>query len=240
MLGYMPRPAVTLAEAANAAATSLFLVGCGAHGTTAASPVATPTVTASGSGSGAATPGPGSGSAVSDSPSSAAPTSVAPISAAPTASAAASAPPSTARPTGPVGCPTSDLRLSLGPANGAAGSTYYPLVFTNSGSASCTVAGYPGVSYVSGSSGTQVGAAATRDPGHAAVITLAPGGSASALLREGQAGAFGCRQTEVRGLRVYPPGDRQAAFLAQPGQACTTPVRQLSVGPLYPGSTGQA
>src|SRR5438309_2387332 len=87
--------------------------------------------------------------------------------------------------TSPPGrCTTSILSVHLGAADGAAGSTYEPLVFTNKGSATCTLNGYPGVSFVAPTSGKQVGAAASRNPQHAAeLVTLAPGATASALLQ---------------------------------------------------------
>ena len=64
-------------------------------------------------------------------------------------SARGTSPPSptqTATPAGPAGCATTALTASLGPASGAAGSSYYPIEFTNSSSATCSLYGYPGVS----------------------------------------------------------------------------------------------
>ena len=57
-------------------------------------------------------------------------------------------------------CTTADLRLTVGAANGAAGTIYYPLDFTNASSSACTMYGYPGVAFVSSPGGSQVGAAA--------------------------------------------------------------------------------
>lgn len=62
----------------------------------------------------------------------------------------------------------------LGPGNGAAGSIYYPIEFTNTSSVACTLYGYPGVSFVT-APGSQAGAAATEDPTYPrALVTLAP------------------------------------------------------------------
>src|SRR5579871_6870941 len=52
--------------------------------------------------------------------------------------------PSTA-PAGPGPCLTKALRLAVGQQNGAAGTLYYPVDFTNVSSAACTLYGYPGV-----------------------------------------------------------------------------------------------
>src|SRR3954447_11021190 len=148
---------------------------------------------------------------------------------APTGKAAATGSPSPGR------CTTGNLSAHLGAAGGAAGSTYEPLVFTNKGSATCTLDGYPGVSFVAPSSGKQVGAAASRNPQHpAALVTLAPGATASALLQianEANYPASTCQPTDVSGLRVYPPGATTALYVAfkSPQKACSSNVNQLSV-----------
>jgi hypothetical protein len=51
--------------------------------------------------------------------------------------------------------------LGLGLGGGTAGSTFYPLEFSNVGHNACTLTGYPGVA-ASGSNGMQVGPAASR------------------------------------------------------------------------------
>lgn len=135
----------------------------------------------------------------------------------------------------PGRCTTANLSVRLGAAGGAAGSTYEPLLFTNKGSATCTLTGYPGVAFVAPSTGKHVGAAATRNPQHAATtITLAPGKTASATLQianEGNYPASTCKPTAVSGLRVYPPGATTALYVAfaHAQKACSTTVGQLSV-----------
>jgi len=135
----------------------------------------------------------------------------------------------------PGRCTTGNLSVRLGTAGGAAGSTYEPLVFTNKGSATCTLNGYPGVAFVAPNSGKQVGAAASRNPQHAATkVTLAPGKSASAMLQvanEGNYPASACKPTTVSGLRVYPPGATTAKYVTFKAaqKACSTSVNQLSV-----------
>ncbi|MGH9060971.1 MAG: DUF4232 domain-containing protein, partial [Acidimicrobiales bacterium] len=144
-------------------------------------------------------------------------------------------------------CTAAQLRATLGSGQGAAGSVYVPLVLTNSGTSSCSIYGYPGVSYVTSSGGQQVGAAATRSGGYGAHITLAPGDSASATLRQVEGGnypASECQPTPVAALRVYPPGATAAAFVALPGQtvgcAGNLPAGQslLSISPLIAGTKG--
>src|SRR5579863_6807945 len=81
----------------------------------------------------------------------------------PTPSPSSSAP---ATPNGPAECTTADLKVTRGQSNGAAGTIYYNIDFTNASSSSCFVQGYPGVSLVSAGSGSgsQIGADAKRVP----------------------------------------------------------------------------
>ena len=118
--------------------------------------------------------------------------------------------PTSSVPTASGGCLTSGLSLRLGAGQGTAGSIYEPIVFTNTSGRSCTLYGYPGVSFVAPGTGHQVGAAASHNPEHApATVTLAPGASASALLQVVDDRNFppsSCHLVAVSGLRVYPPG----------------------------------
>ena len=144
----------------------------------------------------------------------------------------------------PARCTTGNLSVRLGATGGAAGSTYEPLVFTNKGSATCTLDGYPGVAFVAPQSGKQVGAAASRNPQHAAsLVTVAPGASASAMLQianHANYPASSCTPTTVSGLRVYPPGSTTAIYVpfAHTQQACSTKVNQLSVEAVVAGTAG--
>src|SRR5947209_10417753 len=45
---------------------------------------------------------------------------------------------------GPGECRASELKLSIGHGDAAAGTAYRPLRFTNSGQRSCTIQGFPG------------------------------------------------------------------------------------------------
>jgi hypothetical protein len=150
----------------------------------------------------------------------------------PTSSSTATSPPS-----GPTGCATGALTGTLTGANGAAGSVYYSLVLTNTGSVACTLQGYPGVSFVTGPSGPQVGAAAARATGSAPALTLAPGSKATASLQITDATNYGtaCQVTPVAGLKVYPPGQTSALYVAHPDKACAnTNDVTLHIGALQP------
>ena len=146
--------------------------------------------------------------------------------------------------TGPSMCRTSGLSVKLGGSNGAAGSIYRPLIFTNTGTASCTLRGYPGVSFVAPKSGDQVGAAGSRNAQHAVTtVTLAAGGSASAVVQivdEGNYPPSRCKASAVSGLRVYPPGNTDAAYVAfgSNSTACSTDVGGLTVMAVVGGTAG--
>lgn len=136
---------------------------------------------------------------------------------------------------GPQRCSSSQLSGSLGQENGTAGTIYYPLVLTNKSGSTCYVEGYPGVSFVAGSDGHQVGAAATREPGTVQKITLAPGQAAAATLGIVDATNYGppCQITSVLGLRVYPPNEVAALFVPHQDRGCANSQDvTLKVNPL--------
>jgi hypothetical protein len=151
--------------------------------------------------------------------------------------------PKPVEPVAPVStdCKAADLELGLGRGDAAAGTVYRPLRFTNVGGRTCTIQGFPGVSYVAGEDGHQVGPAARRIGAKGPKITLAPGGSAFATVGFTQVRNFDpgeCRPTDVRGLRVYPPHDTAAMFLPMPGTGCASapPGNQLVVKTVQKGS----
>jgi hypothetical protein len=139
-------------------------------------------------------------------------------------------------PPGPRLCSTSQLEGSLGSANGTAGTIYYRLGLRNKGTSECSVQGYPGVSFVAGADGHQVGAPATRNGQATPRVVVAPGRIAYATLGIHDASAFTqppCHQTPVLGLRVYPPDQTAALFVPHRDIGCSNPaVRTLVIGPL--------
>lgn len=140
-----------------------------------------------------------------------------------------------------VVCGAATLSVALGPTEGAAGTVYAPLRFTNTGSRPCVVDGYPGVSYVTGERGNQVGRAALRDGARSGPVTLAPGQVAYATLAMVQVGNFDpgvCQQTPVHALRVYPPAERVPVFVPIDTTGCAgnPPGPQLRVSSIKPGA----
>lgn len=143
---------------------------------------------------------------------------------------------------GPPGCATSDLHLGLGPKNGAAGSVFVPVQFTNQSGASCTLFGFPGVSFVTAVGGKQIGASANEEKTTPRrLVTLAPGATAHALLQVVVAQNFPpakCKLVTAHWLKVYPPGETHAAYLRYTAATCSNPdvsVRTLGVQTVQPG-----
>lgn len=222
-----------LGGAAAAVAVAATAAGCSSGGSSSAPP-ASPA-------SSAASPA-SSASALA----SAASTSAA-VSSAPT-SAAAVSPRATAAPVasggaggGPAGCATRDLRAKAGVAQGAAGSVYQVIVFTNISAATCTLYGYPGVSLAAGTPATQVGQAASRSTvAGPSTVTLAPGKNANALLRITQALNYPsatCSPTKTTYLQIYPPNQTTPIYLAYSSTGCSSAsVNLLTIGVVQAGA----
>lgn len=118
-------------------------------------------------------------------------------------------------------CRSAHLTISLGAADGAAGSEIIPVVLTNRGTTSCTLQGWPGVSLVGHGDGRQIGAAADQDRSSPhPMLTLAPGASVHAPVKLTEALNYpkaSCRPVAADGFRVYPPGETNALFVADKG-----------------------
>ena len=195
-------------------------------------------VTACGGGANDAQPQPSSSATTTESGTPASPSS----SASPGGPQATTAP--AAQPDNGV-CKAADLKLSLGRGEGAAGTVYRPLVFTNVSDHSCVIQGFPGVSYVAGADGHQVGAAAYRDGSKGAPVTLAKGASAYAdvgFVNVQNYDPVTCQPQPVRGLRVYPPQETASLFVEMSGTGCANekiPGNQLTVKTIQAGTGPQ-
>ena|SRR5271165_3676839 len=212
-------PSLTIAArlcagAALAGACGLLTAGCGSTAAPGAAPTKTVTIQASAGSSTIA-----AATAASSSP---------PAS---TSSAAAAEPP---------GCLAAGLHGQLGVSQGTAGTIYQVIVLTNTSNVTCTLYGYPGVSFVTGVGGSQVGKPATKNPAVAkALVTLAPSAKADVLLAVHDAGAMpNCKITSVDWLRIYPPGDYGSIYVQYKTLACAAANSQpiMSVTPVRAGA----
>ena len=140
-------------------------------------------------------------------------------------------------------CSASDLGVwvAVNQGNGAAGTIYYPLEFTNLSHHTCYLFGYPGVSAID-LNGRQLGSPASWGSlAGARIVNLAPGATAHTILgyHDVVVGtAPECAQVKVATyLRVYPPGQRSATLAAFPVEACVHagPVYMSIIEPIIPG-----
>jgi Protein of unknown function (DUF4232) len=126
-----------------------------------------------------------------------------------------------------------EVWLGLGEGGGTAGSTFYPLEFSNVGHTACTLNGFPGVSAVAGGGG-QIGPAASRNGQHHATVRLSPGATAHAILRVVDWGALCSHKVTAVALKVFAPGTTTAQEVPFSFGACAH-RRVLVVGPVRSG-----
>jgi hypothetical protein len=140
-------------------------------------------------------------------------------------------------------CTASDLGVwvALGQGNGALGTIYYPLEFTNLSHHTCYVFGYPGVSALD-RGGRQLGSPAQWGSlAGAHIVNIAPGATAHTLLAYHDAAVTtepGCDPVNSAAfLRVYPPGQRSATYAAFSFEACSHagPIWMSIEEPIIPG-----
>jgi uncharacterized protein DUF4232 len=184
------------------------------------------------------------GTSAASAPSSTPPAPSAPATT-PGSSQPAPQPSVTGRP-GVAGCATAGLKIKVDTSQGgaAAGSTYVPIDFTNTTSSTCTMFGYPGVSFVTGVPGSQIGRPAKRNPAdQATTVTLAPGAVAHATLQVAEAGNYNpsdCKPVTAHWLKVYPPNQFNPIYTKYTAQVCSAKLphglgSQLGIYVVRPG-----
>ena len=151
------------------------------------------------------------------------------------ASTTPATPPST--PSAPA-CSPADLSAAVNnsPGGAAAGSTYYPLNFTNTSKSSCYLYGYPGVSFVTGPSGSQMGEPASRNPAVApSTVILSPGGTAHVTIQVVDALNYSksdCKPVTAHWLKVFPPGQFTALYVKFSALTCSAQLPAKLGSPL--------
>src|SRR4051812_34161208 len=121
------------------------------------------------------------------------------------------------------GCRGTDLKGAVAsPPEGAAGQLLISVGLQNTGTASCFMVGYPGVSLLD-ASGQQLGPAATKQPGdQAGKVTINPGGTAYFEIRTSEPEPSNGQGCAARGanLRVYPPDSTESLLVPTSIQIC--------------------
>ncbi|MFF1479131.1 DUF4232 domain-containing protein [Streptomyces sp. NPDC058301] len=124
----------------------------------------------------------------------------------------------TALPSAPT-CHVADLHLTVGEPEGAAGSLYYPILFTNTSTHTCALRGYPGVSVIDVQH-RQIGTSAIRTGEPVNTVSVSPGETVSAVFRTNSRGVVpSCRPVSTY-VKVYPPNSYQAVQIPSHLRLC--------------------
>jgi hypothetical protein len=185
-----------------------------------------------------ALPGSAVGPGISPTVSATTPT-VSPTSAAPTVPPTTTSPSSHPAGSGTARCTAAQLRVTVVPGDSAAGHLGLRVVFTNSSTGSCTMLGYPEVTFVTGASGSQINQPAGSAGGPPSTVVVAPAKAAHADLLLTQVANFpasSCQAVQAAGMRVTVPNDTTAVYVASPQQVCS--VRGTGVAQVYPVQSG--
>ena len=117
--------------------------------------------------------------------------------------------------------------VAVGQGNGAAGTIYYPLEFTNTSGHTCSLYGYPGVSAISQTEQQLGSPAGWGSLSGAQQVILAPGATAHTILAYHDVAVStepGCDPVNTTfELRVYPPDQHVATYAAFDLEACSHP-----------------
>lgn len=123
-------------------------------------------------------------------------------------------------------CHNRDLRTSYVYSDSGMSHRYGWIMMRNRSAHTCTVFGFPGVSYVGDGNGTQIGAPAVRVGPRPRTVTLAPGLRARAAISEVNVQVYDarvCRPHRVDGFRVYVPGSFLAQYIPHRTMGCANP-----------------
>jgi Protein of unknown function (DUF4232) len=132
----------------------------------------------------------------------------------------------------PPTCPASRLVVWTSANQGALGTIYWTLDFTNQSGSTCTLPGYPKVSAVN-VAGHRLGSAAVHDTTHkVSTVTLSKEASAITMLAIVNAGNFPtskCGPADAAGVRVTPPNGTASRVVPFPFKACTKTLTFMRV-----------
>lgn len=134
-------------------------------------------------------------------------------------------------------CGNADLSTAYRATDAGAGHRYGRIVLVNTSSTSCRTGGYGGLSYVGDGDGTQIGAAADRDPGTVRSYVLHPGqrlvSDVDAVVADNYPRKR-CHPAAVDGFRVYVPNAEQAQYVEHATRGCTNRrIHLLGHGPYH-------
>lgn len=134
-------------------------------------------------------------------------------------------------------CGTSELRVSVSPASAAAGTLYYQIEFLNTAARSCTLRGYPGVSFTD-AGGNQLGYPASEEPiagAQTTTVLVLAGHAVTATLGIPDAYNFppaACNPVAATSMRVYPPNQTASVLVPFTTTLCTSTQGTAMVAPV--------
>ncbi|MDH6181994.1 hypothetical protein M2152_002176 [Microbacteriaceae bacterium SG_E_30_P1] len=135
-------------------------------------------------------------------------------------------------------CTTTDVTATFGAITASPGSSSVPIVFTNTSDDNCTLEGFPGVSFIRGTNGTQIGAAASLSQSiEVAPVDIAPDASATATLLIMTTPVADCGSVTADGVRVTLPRSEESFIIETTDfKACENiDVELLSVTAVFAG-----
>jgi hypothetical protein len=131
-------------------------------------------------------------------------------------------------------CHLSELSVTPGQGQGAAGTVGVPILFRNTGGRRCQLAGFPGVAGLNAAGQQAVQAQRVRSGPPVRVVTLGPGQVASALVTGTDVPTGNATTCPSYTLLVTPPGETRSTRVAATLPGCSG----LGVRPVVSGTTG--
>jgi hypothetical protein len=139
-------------------------------------------------------------------------------------------------------CQASHLSASAGAPQGYRSGLQIVVVFKNTGTAACTLHGWPRVWQSTGPPVTTIGQPAVSGPAPApTVVTVPPNGTASARLRIEDSALYPtstCKPVKATSLAVVPPGETTATHISFGSTACKGSAKLMTVTTVVQGSGG--
>ena len=110
-------------------------------------------------------------------------------------------------------CKSAALTVTHGASSGAAGHVGFDLGFRNNSQKTCTLTGFPGVSFVD-TSGKQIGEPVSRNTVSYLPVILKPGETGYALVVVTNPDVANCPSAVPSKIRIYPPNETRPVLIA--------------------------
>jgi hypothetical protein len=158
--------------------------------------------------------------------------------------ASRSAPSPSPAPSSPVAapCQTKHMSASVGAPQGYRSGLQMVVMFKNTGTAPCTLSGYPTITQAGGTPVSNIGQRATGITATPrTVVTVPPNGVASAKLRIANSANYPvgtCKPVKATSLAVIPPDQKAAVHISFGSTACNGTAKLMTVTTVQQGSGG--